>query len=579
MTAAATLRDGAAYDVVVVGSGAAGLAAAVTAACKGLRVAVLEKAPVFGGTTAISGGGVWIPCNHLAAKAGIVDSPELAMRYFEHCAGERLDVPLVDAFLRNGPEMLRYFEQHTEVRFSYAQGRPDYRPDGPGAAREGRTIHPLPFDARRLGAEVSRLRPPSSELTFLGMMIKPGPELKHFLNVFRSVESTVFVTRKLLRHFRDLAVHRRAMDLSNGNALIGRLAKSAFDHGVALFTDVQALALVRQEGRVCGLDVRCGGRDVRVTARHGVVLASGGFSHDAERRRQLFPHAARGHEHCSPGVLTVTGDGLRMAEAAQAHIRADLSNAACWAPVSRVPQADGSTVTIPHLIDRQKPGFIAVTRHGRRFVNEANSYHDFGQAMVAACADDDETSVWLLADHATLRRYGMGGVKPAPLPFAAHLRSGYLLTAESWEALAAQAGIDAGQLVQTIAEFNRHAVRGEDPAFGKGANIYNRYNGDPGHQPNPCVAPLDKGPFYAMKLHIGELGTLAGLAIDAQARVLDTAGAPIPGLYAAGNDAANLMGGDYMSGGSTLGPGMVFGYIAGSAAAAAAGSGAAAPGP
>jgi succinate dehydrogenase/fumarate reductase flavoprotein subunit len=251
-----------------------------------------------------------------------------------------------------------------------------------------------------------------------------------------------------------------------------------------------------------------------------------------------------------------------MAERVGAALKTDLAQAACWTPVSCVPQRGGTSATIPHLIDRQKPGFIAVTRHGHRFVNEASSYHDFGQGMLAACASDTDTCAYLIADHRALRKYGMGGVKPAPLPFAHHLRSGYLMRADTIEALAARAGIDPAELSRTVAEFNRHAERGEDPEFGKGSNIYNRYNGDPGHAPNPCVAPLIKPPYYAMKLYLGELGTLAGLATDVHARVLDAHGRAIPGLYAAGNDAANVMCGDYMSGGSTLGPGMVFGYLA-----------------
>lgn len=550
------------FDVVVVGSGGAGLTAATTAAVKGLRVAVLEKTDVYGGTTAISGGGVWIPDNHLAAAGGVADSADNAMTYLRHCAGACLDEQLASAFVAAGPEMLQFLERETEVKFSYAAGRPDYRPALPGAAAEGRTIHPLPFDARALGGEVKRLRLPSKELTFLGMMIKPGPELKHFLNVFRSAESTAFVVRKLSRHFRDVALHGQAMDLSNGNALIGRLALSGLRHGARIFTNASATALLREGNRVVGVTADTPAGPKTFGAKRGVVLATGGFAHDHERQRQFFPHVRAGKDHHSPGTEGVTGDGLRLAQTAGAKIGGNVSQAACWAPVSKVPQADGSTITIPHLIDRQKPGFIAVTRHGKRFVNEASSYHDFGQAMIEACSDDAEAVVFLVTDHRAMRRYGIGGVKPAPIPFGRHLRSGYLMRGQTIAGLAIAAGIDPVALDKTVAHYNRAAAKGEDPAFGKGANIYNRYNGDPAHAPNPCLAPIQDGPFYCLRLYVGELGTLTGLVIDTHARVLDEAGNPVPGLYAAGNDATNVMGGDYVSGGTTLGPGMVFGYLA-----------------
>jgi succinate dehydrogenase/fumarate reductase flavoprotein subunit len=316
-----------------------------------------------------------------------------------------------------------------------------------------------------------------------------------------------------------------------------------------------------EDGAVRGALVEREGRPVHVRARRGVVLAAGGFPQDAAQRRALFRHAPTGAEHWSPAPPGNTGDGLRPGEAVGAALEDRFLNAAAWVPVSLVPWPDGSTGTFPHFVDRAKPGVIAVTAAGTRFVNEADSYHDFIQAMVAA-TDGRERAAWLLCDHATLRRYGLGFAKPFPLPLTPYLRSGYLKRGRTLPALAAATGIDAAALERTVAGFNGPARRGEDPAFGRGSTAYNRSLGDPLVAPNPCVAPLEKPPFYAVKVVPGDLGTFAGLRGDAHARVLDGAGRPIPGLYAAGNDLASVMGGNYPGGGITLGPAMAFGWIA-----------------
>lgn len=276
--------------------------------------------------------------------------------------------------------------------------------------------------------------------------------------------------------------------------------------------------------------------------RRGVVLAAGGFPHDVERRKALFPHTSTGNEHWSPAPEGNTGDGLALGRGVGAKVDDDLPNAAAWVPVSQPPRKDGTKGVFPHFVDRAKPGVIAVTRAGVRFVNEGNSYHDFCQALVKASQDiPGKINAFLVCDHATLRRYGMGFVKPFPFPLAPMIKSGYLLRGKTLAELAAKAGIDASALERTVAEYNRHAERGEDPAFGKGSTAYNRYLGDPDHKPNPCVAPLGKGPYYAIELVIGDLGTFAGLKTDAHARVLDEQGEVIEGLYAAGNDMLSIM--------------------------------------
>ena len=551
-------------DVLVVGSGAGGLATAVSAAHRRMDVLVVEKEPVFGGTTARSGGWMWIPCNGPAQRAGVDDSTEKARTYLAHETGEHFDAARIDAFLEAGPKAVTFFETETSLKFDLGPTFADYHPDAPGGMPGGRSIVARPFDGRELGDEIKRLRPPLAEITFLGLMIGSGKELLHFFRVTKSVVSAFYVAGLLLKYTRDLVFHGRSMRLMNGNALVGRLAKSCFDKNVAIWTRATVKKLLRDNtGRLTGAIVDTATGPVEVTAKKGVVLAAGGFPQDTVRRKELFPHAPSGHEHVSPAPPGNTGDGLRLGADAGASINTNLPNTAAWVPVSRPVRPDGTLGVFPHFVDRSKPGVIAVTRSGRRFVNEADSYHDFCQAMMKTCGEEGgEICAFFIADHKTLRKYGLGFVKPSPVPFGRHIRTGYLLKGESLQELAGQIGADPEQFERTISMFNEHARKGEDPEFHKGSTSYNRSLGDPEHMPNPCVAPVEQGPFYAVKLVVGDLGTFAGLRCDEHARVLDEDGKPIMGLYAAGNDGASIMGGNYPGGGITLGPAVTFGYIA-----------------
>jgi succinate dehydrogenase/fumarate reductase flavoprotein subunit len=548
-------------DVLVVGSGAGGLAAAVSARVLGLDVVVVEKTAVFGGTTAWSGGWLWIPNNPHAARAGSGDTPAAARTYLEHELGERFDAARVDAFLENGPRMVEFFERETAVRFVPGLAMPDFHHDVPGAAI-GRPLCAAPFDGRALGALVAKLRPPLAEITIGGMAIAAGTDLRHFLNATRSPASAWYAAKRFARHGVDLVRHRRGMQLVNGNALVARLLKSAADGGVRMLTEAPVESLTTSGGAVTGATVGTREGSVTVTARRGVVLACGGFPHDVERRRALFPRTPTGREHWSAAPSSNTGDGLRLAESVGAAIDTSGRHAAGWCPVSQVPHRSGAIGTFPHLIDRARPGVIAVTVEGRRFVNEAGSYPDFVAAMFEAAPPDRDVVAWLIADHRTLHRYGLGYAKPFPFSPTPHVRSGYLVRGATIEALAQACGIDPAALATTIAEYNRHAREGRDPAFGRGTTPFNRAGGDPEHAPNPCVAPVERAPYYAVKLLPGSLGTFAGVRTDAFARALRADGTPIAGLYAVGSDMASALGGHYPSGGITLGPAMTFGYIA-----------------
>jgi succinate dehydrogenase/fumarate reductase flavoprotein subunit len=550
-------------DALVVGSGAAGLSAAITAAHFGLKVVIAEKEARFGGTTARSGGWLWIPGTSLARAWGIEESPEAARTYLRHEAGNAFDAARVDAFLTAGPEAVDFFTSNTALRFDMPLTFPDYHAEAPGGAQGGRSMVTRPFDGHELGAQIKTIGSPLPELTVFGMMLGSGKEIIHFMRATKSLASAIYVAKRLSRHAIDVMRYGRGMTLTNGNALAGRLAKSAFDLKIPLWLSSPVRELIVADGQVRGAIVEREGRRLRVHTSRGVVLGCGGFPHDVERRRAMFPHAPSGQEHWSPGPAANTGDGLRLAESAGGRIEDRLPNAAAWVPVSITTRKDGSRGVMPHFIDRAKPGVIAVMCNGARFANEGNSYHDFVQEMVKAARPGEEIAAFLICDHRSLRRYGLGCVPPFPMPIGRYLRSGYLKRGATLAELAGQAGIDARALPATVAAFNESAAEGRDPAFGKGSRAYNRYQGDALHGPNPCVAPIKDGPFYAIKLVIGDLGTYAGIRTDAQARALDADGSPIPGLYAAGNDMASIMGGNYPGAGITLGPALTFGYIAG----------------
>ena len=550
-------------DVLVVGTGASGMAAAITAASQGLKVLVVEKEARFGGTTARSGGWLWIPGTRLATEQGIKEPVGAAKTYLKHETTTHYDEARVDAFLEYGPKAIDFFTQKTCVQFDMPAVFPDYHAEAPGGQPGGRSMVTRPFDGRELGPRIKLLAPPLPELTVFGMMLGSGPEIKHFMRAFKSVSSFAYVTKRLSKHLLDVLSHGRGMNLTNGNALAGRLAKAAMDLEIPVWLSSPVKKLVAEFDGVAGAIVEHEGKTIRVNATRGVVLACGGFPHELERRKKLFQHAPTGKEHYSPSPESNTGDGLRLAESVGGLVDSTIPQAAAWVPASVTTRSDGSKGVMPHFIDRAKPGVISVTPKGKRFTNEGNSYHDFVQAMVQACEGEKEVSAWLMCDHKALRGYGLGCVAPSPLPIARHIKSGYLKRGQSVAELAKLIGIEPSVLDATVREFNQGARAGEDPAFGKGSTAYNRYQGDSLVQPNPCVAPLENGPYYAIKLVVGDIGTFAGLVTDEKTRVLDGSGQPIKGLYAVGNDAASIMGGNYPGAGITLGPALTFGYVAG----------------
>jgi glycine/D-amino acid oxidase-like deaminating enzyme len=544
-------------DVLVVGSGASGLTAAIAARCNGLDVCVVEKQAVIGGCSAYSHGMLWIPGNPVAGRAGVADDPDAARTYLRSEMGDAYDAAReqIDAFLENGPRMVAFLEQTCGLRFELREGFPDYHSERPGAAQNGRTIVPASYDARLLGQALHRLQPPRT--TLWGMSLTPS---ENRLVSSRSAAGIRYLGRRLVRHIGDLARHGRTTQLGGGNALMAGLLKAAIDHGVPIHTETRLRELQRDGQQMTVAELESQGRRRRVFARRGIVLACGGFGHDDERCAQAFEHAAPQRESWSLAPPGCDGDGVRLALQLGAVFESDLSNAAFWAPASRLPGANGSLSTHSH--DRFRPGFIAVTETGQRFANEADSNHHFCEALLHTTASSRAAAGWLVCDRRALLRTGLGDViHGAPFPVRRHIRSGYLIERDRLDALAQAMGMDPAVFCETVDHFNESARRGEDPAFGKGKTRFNRAMGSPAHPANPCLGPLEHRPYYAVRFGVAHMATLAGLRTDLHGRVLDGAGQPIPGLYATGNDRVNLFRGRCPGGGITLAPGMTWSYL------------------
>ncbi|MCC7486936.1 MAG: FAD-dependent oxidoreductase [Burkholderiales bacterium] len=542
------------HDVIVIGAGAGGMTAASVAAAEGLSTLILEKAARVGGTTAVSGGMVWIPANPKMLAAGLADTIDDARRYLAHVVPPGFHHELREAFLARANEALAYLEARTAVVLKPVPFYPDYYPDAPGATPGGRVMEPVAFDARELEPHFGLLRPPLPEFTMLGGMMVDRADIPHFRRVLRSAASALRVARVVARHARDRLSFDRGAHLVLGNALAARLLKSVLALGVELRTSTRVAALVLDGGCVAGVTLADGSL---IPARRGVVLAAGGFSGDPGFRARYLPPGTGPSSAACPDD---SGDGLRLGLAAGGRIVEENTHNAYWTPVSRFTRGDGTPAVFPHTVtDRGKPGVIAVDGSGRRFTNEAVSYHEFVKAMFRARA----IPAFLVCDRTAMWKYGLGAIKPFALSHGAHAASGYLRRAASIRALGETLGIDPAALEATVLRYNEDARAGVDREFAKGADAYGKYVGDPEHAPNPCVAPLARSPFYAVVLHPGDLGTTAGLRTNANAQVLDGAGEPIAGLYACGNDMSSIMNGAYPGPGTTLGPALTFGYIAG----------------
>jgi succinate dehydrogenase/fumarate reductase flavoprotein subunit len=549
-------------DVLVIGSGAGGLSAALTASVLGLETIVCEQAARLGGASAISGGEIWIPLNRQSG-GGAKDSEAEALAYLEGVIGARLDRTRAQAYVRHAAEALAFIEDNSEVEYERLEHVVDYFSNVAGATNGIRTLGALPYDGRRLGSHFEQIRPPLAVGMIFGGLAVGREDLPHLLEMTHSPASTLHVARMLTRYAADrLTGYSRGTRMVMGNALVGRLVKTLLERKVPMWLDTSVTELVQEGGRVVGAVVHRKDGVQQIRCRRAVVIASGSFSGNPALRARYFAHVKAGKHHHSHVPSSSDGSGFALAATCGGVIDETVPQPGAWTPVSLLPMPDGTTSAFSHFGDRAKPGVIVVNRAGRRFTNEARNYHDFMQAMFAECANDQAIEAFIVTSHRHLRKYGLGRVPAFPGRTGPFLRSGYLQRGRTVAKLAAHIGVDARTLEATISRFNEHASRGEDPDFHKGGTTFEQVAGDPDQKPNPCVAPLDEGPWYAIRMIPGDIGTMLGLLVDPKARVLDASGSAIPGLYAVGTVATSIMAGTYPAAGAMLGPSLTFGYLA-----------------
>lgn len=538
-------------DVVVLGAGAAGMTAALVAALEGLRVILLEKTDQVGGITATSGGTAWVPGTHLSGIAGMPDRVEDAAAFLASVVGNRGGDALRAAFLESGPAAIERLDRDTEVKFVAAAAHPDYL-DGPGSAYGGRALAPVEFDGHRLSREdFDRVRPPRPEFVGLGGMMVGRAELSALLKPYGSVANLVTTLRVVGRYAYDRLRYRRGTRLLMGNALVARLLFSLRKAGVPIRFEAETRRLLIEDGRVVGVELADG--DI-IRAEKGVVMATGGLGWNRELREQLFPAEAR---DTSLAPVGNTGQGADLSREAGAALDGGGDSPALWMPCSSYRKPNGYVAVWPHiLLDRAKPGLLAVNSRGERFVDESLSYHDFSMGQINANA----FPAHLVCDAAFIRKYGLGFVLPGAFNLSGLVRAGYVKSAPTLEELARRIGCDPAGLSRTVSDYNRYAASGQDEAFGRGGSVMSRFNGDDSVGPNPCLGVIGKGPFYAVEVRPFDLAASAGVKCDAFGRALDPEGEPVAGLFACGNDAASIFRGTYPGPGTTIGPAIVFGW-------------------
>ncbi len=545
-------------DVLGVGSGAGALTAAITAHIGGADVLTVEKSDQYGGTSAMSGGGIWIPASHYALAQGVEDSRDEALSYLTHVVGDRVAPDRLEAYVDEAPRMLKFMADNTRLAYSPV-AYSDYYPEQPGGKQGYRTHEPVPMHARKLGKLFEQLRPQHRQTVVQGRFSMTMAEGRSFLTQADGWKTTL--TKMMLGYYLDIPARlkgKRTRRLTLGNALIGRLRWTMMDRNLPLWLNTPFRELITEGDRVVGAVVEKDGQPYRIKAKKGVIMGAGGFEHNQKLRERALPQPTSpdwsGSQENNTGDCIVAGEALGAAT--------DLMDWAWWAPAIKVPGIDRPWVL---FAERSSPGLVMVNKAGRRFSNEAAPYLDNGHALYSN--DDDAPSVpaYIVFDATFRKKYPLGPLPPgyagpdATLPRKV---KEILVIADTIEELADKIGVDKAGLADTIAKNNGYAASGHDPEFHRGESFYDQYYGDQRHGPNKCIAPIKDGPFYAIPVYPGDIGTKGGLLVDSKARVLKTDGSVIAGLYAIGNTSASVMGTTYPGAGVTIGPAMTFGYIA-----------------
>lgn len=535
---------------MVVGAGAAGMSAALAAADRGLDTVLLEKSGYFGGSTARSGGGVWIPGNYALKQAGQDDPLENSKLYLDSIVGDVVPKVRRDTYVDRGAEVMDFIKAKTPVRFTWVPDYADYHPEQPGGRPKGRTVEPIPLDARFLGDELDRLHPPYTKAP--ANMIVTQADFRKISLGLRTLRGPITMIKVTLKRILSGLMRRRMYAM--GNAIAIGLRKGLIDAGVPVHYDAELTDLVIEDGRVVGVRVRRDGTESVVRARRGVILGSGGFERNVELREKYLPQPTSAD--WTTGSQFNTGGGLLAGIAAGAEI--DLMDDGWWGPTIPLPGRPWFC-----LAERNLPGSIIVNQAGERYMNEALPYVEAVHAMYAGEATGvSHVPSWMVIDQRYRNRYVFAGLMPRqPFP-GKWFKEGVVKKSSTLEGLAEEIGVPPGALTETVNRFNGFARTGVDEDFRRGESAYDKYYSDPTVKPNPSLHTIDEGPFYAVKIVPGDLGTKGGLVTDQEARVLRADGSVIPGLYAAGNVSSAVMGNTYPGPGGTIGPALVFGYLA-----------------
>lgn len=539
------------YDVIVVGSGAAGMTAALTAKKRGLNVVIIEKSEHFGGSTARSGGAIWLPNNSVILGAGVPDSPEQAATYLSQVVGPDVSIERQQAFLEQGPKMLDFVMDNSPLRFRFLKNYSDYYPNLPGGLDIGRSIEPVQVDASRLGTEKHKINQPCIPIPSATVIYSADYKWLSLASVnIKGFATAVKCTMAALK-----ATALGQKPLTMGAGLVAGLRLGLMDAEVPVWHNSPLVDLAQDGDGISGVVIEQNGVRCTIRARKGVIIGSGGFEHNAEMRNEYQQQPI--NTNWTVGSKGNTGDGIRAGAKIGAAL--NLMDDSWWGPTIPVP---GDPYFC--LSERSLPGGLFVNTHGKRFVNEAGPYCEVVHIMYKQDRSEDgsEIPTWMIVDQKYRDRYLFKDV-PGGFPIPEHwYKSGVVKRANTLQELAQDINVPADTLQATVTRFNGHAKNGVDEDFGRGNSMYDRFYSDPAVKPNPCLAPLEKGPFYAFKMAPGDLGTKGGIVTDAKARALRSDGTVIKGLWAAGNASSAVMGKGYAGPGATLGPAMTFGYIA-----------------